>query len=336
MTTSETTALLAQGGLTRPPTGRPVVYATQGVISSGHYLTSMAGMRMLLDGGNAFDAVVAAGFAAAVVEPDASYTLASEGVFMLYHAASGKLLSLSGQGTAPGRATIDFYTSQGLDAIPTGPGPLAPLAFTVPGVVDALMSLLDRYGTKTLGEVLAPSISYAERGIPNYEYMIQGLGAETTMQQFDQYPPGGKDVFFNDGELPKPGTLLVQKSLANTLKKMVEAGQWAQCLDVSSAPSRGGPFPLRPIIKHGLTKSRISATWKSCRWMLAATQAPSAPTPPNSPRSPSPSRSTCPTSSCGPSFRASGSASPSSMGSSAGTRVRGGRWWSSCTRSPLI
>ena len=66
--------------LTKPPTGRPVVYATEGVISSGHYLTSIAGMRMLLSGGNAFDALVAAGFAAAVVEPIASYSLAAEGV----------------------------------------------------------------------------------------------------------------------------------------------------------------------------------------------------------------------------------------------------------------
>ena len=59
----------------RPRTGRPVVAGTQGVISSGHYLTSMAGMRMMLSGGNAFDAAVAAIFAAAVIEPIASYSL---------------------------------------------------------------------------------------------------------------------------------------------------------------------------------------------------------------------------------------------------------------------
>ena len=100
---------LEQGDTALPPTGRPVVYSTQGVISSGHYLTSMAGMRMLLAGGNAFDAAVAAGFAAAVVEPIASYSLAAEGVFMLYHAASGDLLSLSGQGVAPGAAMLPFH-----------------------------------------------------------------------------------------------------------------------------------------------------------------------------------------------------------------------------------
>ena len=223
MTNSQQIYTLEQGDPERPPTGRPVVYATQGVISSGHYLTSMAGMRMLLDGGNAFDAVAAAAFAAAVVEPIASYSLAAEGVFMLYHAESGDLLSLSGQGTAPGKATVEFYQSLGLDEIPTGPGDQAHLSFTVPGIVDALLSLVDRYGTRTLGEVLAPSIHYAERGIPNYEYMLERMKNAATRRQFEIYPPGGTSVFYDDGDLPAPGSVLVQPGLADVFKRMVAA-----------------------------------------------------------------------------------------------------------------
>ena len=223
MTTSITASAMEQGNIGQQATGRPVVYGTQGVISSGHYLTSMAGMRMLLSGGNAFDAVVAAGFAAAVTEPIASYSLAAEGVFMLYHAESGDFLSLSGQGTAPDRATVEYFRSLGQSEIPTGPGPLAHLSFTLPGVVAAYLSLLERYGRKTVGEVLEPSIHYAERGIPNYEYMLERIDSPTTISQFEQYPPGGLDVFYDNGETPEPGSLLVQKGLADVFRKMVEA-----------------------------------------------------------------------------------------------------------------
>ena len=221
--TAERGFILEQGEVNKPKTGRPVVYATQGTISSGHYLTSMAGMRMLLSGGNAFDAVVAASFAAAVVEPIASYSLAAEGVFMLYDAASDEMLSLSGQGVAPAEATVDFFRDQGLEEIPTGPGDKAHLSFTVPGIVDALMSMLERFGTKTLGEVLAPAISYAESGIANYEYMIGRLEASNAMEQFALYPPGGSDIFYPDGKPPLPGSLIVQPGLADVLKRMVSA-----------------------------------------------------------------------------------------------------------------
>jgi len=63
-----------------------VVSGAQGVVAAGHPLVSMAGMRMLLSGGNAFDAAVAAGFAAAVVEPTASYTLCGECVALIHDA----------------------------------------------------------------------------------------------------------------------------------------------------------------------------------------------------------------------------------------------------------
>ena len=211
-----------QGNVSEQRTGRPVIRSTEGVISSGHYLTSMAGMRMLMSGGNAFDAMVAAGFAAAVVEPIASYSLAAEGVFMLYDARSGELLSLSGQGTAPGKATADFYKSQGLERIPTGPGhQQSHLSFTLPGVVHAFISLAERYGTKTINELLAPAISYATDGIPNYEYMLDRLDSAATAQQFDLYGPGGWDVFYENRQVPAAGTLLLQPGLANTLRAML-------------------------------------------------------------------------------------------------------------------
>ncbi|MDE2687313.1 MAG: gamma-glutamyltransferase family protein [Chloroflexota bacterium] len=223
MPTSDNHISIDKGDMVRPPTGRPVVYGTQGVISSGHYLTSMAGMRMLLNGGNAFDAVVAATFAAGVTEPLANYSLLAEGVFMMYDSRSGDLLSLSGQGNAPGKASVDFYKSRGFDEIPTGPGADAPMSFTIPGIIAALTSMLERYGTKTLGEVLSPAIHHAEFGFPNYEYMLQRLDSPGTRQQFELFPPGGTNIFFDNGNVPEPGSLLVQKNLADMLKRMVAA-----------------------------------------------------------------------------------------------------------------
>jgi gamma-glutamyltranspeptidase/glutathione hydrolase len=202
---------------------RPVVAGTQGVVSAGHPLTAMAAMRVLLGGGNAFDAAVAAGFAAAVVEPTASYSLAAEGVALVYHAASRQVRVLSGQGVAPRGATVAFFRERGLDKIPTGPGPDAHLSFTVPGVVDAYLLLLGTYGTRTLGEVLAPAIHYATRGFPMYEYMHRMLQIPETRTQFQLYPPGGADVFYPGGAVPRVGALLVQPALGATLRKLVEA-----------------------------------------------------------------------------------------------------------------
>ncbi len=204
-------------------TTRPVVSGTQGVVAAGHPLVSMAGMRMLLSGGNAFDAAVAAGFAAAVVEPTASYTLCGECVALIHDAHRRETVSVSGQGGAPALATLAFFRGRGLDRIPTGPGPEAPLSFTVPGAVDAYLTLLETYGTKTLSEVLAPAVHYAERGFPMYEYMHRMLAIPETRSQFDVYPPGGTAVFYPGGRTPAVGELFVQPALAGTLRRLVEA-----------------------------------------------------------------------------------------------------------------
>src|SRR5438552_470625 len=90
-------------------TTRPIVSGLQGVIASGHPLVSMAGMRMLLAGGNAFDAAVAAGFAAAVVEPTASYTLCGECVALVHDACTRRMQAVSGQGVAPALATLELF-----------------------------------------------------------------------------------------------------------------------------------------------------------------------------------------------------------------------------------
>src|SRR5262249_56766546 len=105
-TTMTTRHLETEHHQTDVATTRPVVSGTQGVISAGHPLVSMAGMRMLLAGGNAFDAVVAAGFAAAGVEPTASYPLCGARVALVHDAPRGEMVAGSGQGPPPASASI--------------------------------------------------------------------------------------------------------------------------------------------------------------------------------------------------------------------------------------
>src|SRR5262252_7546553 len=204
-------------------TTRPVVSGTQGVVSGGHPLVSMAGMRMLLSGGNAFDAAVAAGFAAAVVEPTASYTLCGECVALIHDARARETLALSGQGTAPALATVGLFRERKLDRIPTGPGANAHLSFTVPGAVDAYLTVLETYGTRSVSEVLAPAVQYAGHGFPMYEYMRRLFDNPESTRQFELYPPGGAAVFYPGGRVPQVGELFVQPALASTLGRLLEA-----------------------------------------------------------------------------------------------------------------
>jgi gamma-glutamyltranspeptidase / glutathione hydrolase len=204
---------------------RPVVAGTQGIVAAGHPLVAMAGLRMLLAGGNAFDAAVAAGFAAAVVEPTASYTLMGECVALVHEARRGRTQVLSGQGTAPALATIEAFRTRGLDRIPTGPGADAHLSFTVPGAVDAYLTMLETLGTRKLGAALAPAVAYATRGFPMYEYMHRMLAIPETRTQFELYPPGGDAIFYPGGRVPQPGELFVQKTIGGTLKRLVDAAR---------------------------------------------------------------------------------------------------------------
>ena len=71
-------------------------------------------------------------------------------------------------------------------------------------------------------DIITPSIEFAERGIPNYEYMLGRLKAGKSVSQFERFPPGGLDIFFDNGSVPEPGSLLVQSALGGILRKMAD------------------------------------------------------------------------------------------------------------------
>jgi gamma-glutamyltranspeptidase / glutathione hydrolase len=205
---------------------RPVVSGFHVLATAGTPLTTAAAIRVLNRGGNAIDAGVAAAVAAAVVEPTASYSLPTEVVSLIYDAKTQQIVALNGQGCAPKKATIDYFKARGKQLVPVGPGPDAPLSFTLPGTIDAWILAVEHYGRLSLGEVLQPAIEYAEQGFPMYRYMSLLLKSPEIARQFEFFPQGAA-YFRPNGRVPEPGQRFVQKDLAQALKIMVRAEEQA-------------------------------------------------------------------------------------------------------------
>ena len=151
-------------------TTRPTVRGYGGAVSAGHYLAAQVGAQMLAEGGNAADAACAMGFALQVLEPHMN-GFGGEAPILYHDAASEQTHAISGQGTAPAAATIEHFRSRGLDRIP-GDGLTAA---AVPAALDAWRLLLERFGTRTLAEAVAPARALAERGFPMYPSLHQVL-----------------------------------------------------------------------------------------------------------------------------------------------------------------
>ena len=124
--------------------------------SSTHWLASQTAMAVLEDGGNAYDAATAAGFVLHVVEPHLNGPAGE--VPLIVAPAGGSVQVLCGQGVAPAGASVEHYTSLGLELVP-GTGPLAA---AVPGAFDAWMTLLRDHGTMSLGA--RPRLRHRLRG----------------------------------------------------------------------------------------------------------------------------------------------------------------------------
>ncbi|QQC92206.1 gamma-glutamyltransferase family protein [Streptomyces alfalfae] len=194
-------------------TTRPTLQGTFGMVSSTHWLASQSAMAVLEDGGNAFDAAVAAGFVLHVVEPHLNGPAGE--VPIILAPAGGDVRVLCGQGPAPAGATIAHYRSLGLDLVP-GTGPLAA---AVPGAFDAWMVLLRDHGTKSLADVLRYAIGYAEDGHAPVERVTETV--ETVRELFETEWPSSAEVYLRGGEPPRPGELLRNPALAATWRRLL-------------------------------------------------------------------------------------------------------------------
>jgi gamma-glutamyltranspeptidase/glutathione hydrolase len=196
-----------------PAAHRPPVPGAHGVVTAGHPLAATAGLRILLQGGNAADASVAVLSVLHVVRPQMS-GIGGNGFMTIYDRRSDDVYSLGATGAAPMAIDPASLTPEQLNkGIKAG---------AVPGLFGGWIALLDRFGTKSLAEVLAPAIDYAENGHPIEESVSQAIRASEEL--FRQHPSSAR-VFLPNGRVPEPGELFKMPDLANTLKKLVEAEQ---------------------------------------------------------------------------------------------------------------
>ncbi|MEU6641412.1 gamma-glutamyltransferase [Saccharomonospora sp. NPDC046836] len=218
-------------------TTRPELAGTYGMVASTHWLASATGMAVLEDGGNAFDAAVAAGFVLQVVEPHLNGP-GGQVPALFVTARDRTPRVLCGQGVSPAAATPAHFASLGLDLIP-GSGLLAA---TVPGAWDAWLLLLRDHGTKSLRDVLGYAISYAWNGVPVIGRITETI--DTVADLFANHWPTSARLWLPDGEAPAPGSLHRNRTLARTWQRLLgEAesvpGREAQIDAARNAWSRG-------------------------------------------------------------------------------------------------
>src|SRR5215471_6076057 len=207
----------------RQPAGsalRPAVMGPTGGVSTGHPLTTAAGLSVLLKGGNAFDAGAASLLAGGVLEQDL-YSLGGEALVLVYPKKEGKVTSVVGQGWAPAAATIDWYRSRNKTLTGSGLDPAV-----VPGAIHAALTVLEKWGTMSFEEVATPAIEYAEKGFPLRQSTAQAI--QNQLKLFEKWPDNQKYWLKPDGSLYKPGETIKLPTLARTLRRMVDAERAAK------------------------------------------------------------------------------------------------------------
>jgi gamma-glutamyltranspeptidase/glutathione hydrolase len=183
-------------------------------------------MDMLRAGGNAIDAGVAMGFCLAVLEPHLN-GIAGESPILIHHARSGRTVAISGQGTAPHAATIEWFHGRGMSLIP-GDGLTAA---TVPSQVSNWLTALMRFGTMPLKTVLAPALDLARSGFAMYHGLRRCIAAN--QQRFREEWPGSAAVYLPGGQVPEWGDRFRNPRWARTFEHLIDA----------AAGVRGGRIP---------------------------------------------------------------------------------------------
>jgi len=200
-------------------TTRPQLAGTFGMVASTHWLASAAGMAVLEQGGNAFDAAVAAGLVLQVVEPHMCGP-AGEVPVIGFDTRDNEVFVLNGQGPAPGAATIGAFGDLGLDLVP-GNGLLAAC---VPAAFGTWMLLLAAHGSLPLREVMRYAIGYARDGYPVVPGVSSAIGSMAGV--FTEHWPSSAEVYLSGG-VPAPGSRFANTALAGTYQRVLDEAEAA-------------------------------------------------------------------------------------------------------------
>jgi len=199
-----------------PVDGRSTVYAPNGMVATSQPLASEAALRILRQGGNAFDAAVAASAVLSLVEPH--MTNVGGDLFALgWSADQGRMVGLDASGRAGSLMTPERIREDGFDDVPyRGAG-----SVTVPGAVAGWEALVEEHGNLSLTDVLAPAIELAEGGFPVSPIIARQWGNLTGVLEDDE---GATATYLIDGEAPEAGEWFRNPDLAGTLRMIADGG----------------------------------------------------------------------------------------------------------------
>lgn len=201
-------------------------------ITTPHYLATEAGHRVLAQGGNALEAIIAAGAVLAVVYPQMC-TIGGDAFYLVYNAADGDLRGINASGRAGEKVSCKLYEDLHLAAIPSR-GPLA--AITVPGLVSGWELALQysssvMQGAFSLAQLLEKARVYAEEGFPVTRSVADWIAEDTKVDSTGRHHlqrfAGFASTFLPEGRPLQPMETLRQPELAATLAILAEEGPWS-------------------------------------------------------------------------------------------------------------
>ncbi|WP_374978528.1 gamma-glutamyltransferase [Mesobacillus zeae] len=231
-----------------------VAYGSDGMVATAHPLATEIGKDVLKKGGNAIDAAVAIQFALNVVEPMMS-GIGGGGFMMVYDGKTKETNIINSRERAPEGASPDMFLDENGKPVPFEERSTGGEAVGVPGTLKGLEDALDKWGTKRMQQLVAPSIKLADKGFPIDSVLAEAI--EENKKALSR--SAAKDVFLKNGRPLSDGDTLVQKDLAKTFKlirsKGTDAfyhGEIGQAI-AKTVREKGGSMTERDLAKYDVT-----------------------------------------------------------------------------------